>query len=300
MIIRNWCFINIVVTCDANYLPPLRTMLFSLISNNDEKFNIFLIHSSIDESEVQRTKKYVDYISSGESKLTDIKIKDSFENSTISFYYTKEMYYRLIAYRLLPDDINRALYLDPDLLVLKSVKDLYEIDFENKHFAASIHAFPGVQELNKLRLGASNASSELLIKKEDLIENYFNSGILMMNFERLREDDRLDDIMKYADEASLLGSLMPDQDLLNYVFKDSIKEIDEIKYNFDARRFLSYHAIYDIDAEYVAKNTVIMHFCGSRKPWNNNYFGKFDVLYKKYQLEAEQLYLEGVSYYETY
>lgn len=286
---------NIVVTCDSNYLAPLRTMLLSLIKNNGHKFNIYLIHSSIGDEEIARTKAFVKDISEGKSELFDIKLSDDFEESTTTFYYTKEMYYRLIAYKVLPDKLDRALYLDPDLLVLKDIGDLYNIDFEGKHFAAAIHAFPGVQELNRIRIEASNTRIKNIGKKRGPIENYYNSGILMMNFKKLREDDRIDDIMNYVDETSLLGSLMPDQDLLNYVFKDSIKEISELKYNFDSRRFLSYHAIYDIDAEYVVKNTAIIHFCGSRKPWKENYFGKFDLLYKKYQLMAEKVYLGRMS-----
>ena len=62
---------------------------------------------------------------------------------------------------------------------------------------------------------------------------------------------------------------MPDQDILNALFSKQIKSIDEKFYNYDARRYRYYklktNRVWDMD--HVIRNTVIIHFCGKRKPW---------------------------------
>ena len=74
---------------------------------------------------------------------------------------------------------------------------------------------------------------------------------------------------------------MPDQDLLNVVFRNKIIKIDEIKYNYDARRYLAYK-LKDkkYKLSYIISNTCFLHFCGKRKPWlDENNLGVFTSLY---------------------
>ena len=35
--------------------------------------------------------------------------------------------------------------------------------------------------------------------------------------------------------------------------------------------------------DYVINNTIILHFCGKKKPWHKKYSGKFHSLYKHYE-----------------
>ena len=74
--------------------------------------------------------------------------------------------------------------------------------------------------------------------------------------------------------------MMPDQDLLNVVFRNKIKEIEELKYNYDARRYSTYKVKYGYELEDVMTSTSVLHFCGKRKPWKDNYVGKFNSLYQ--------------------
>ena len=40
------------------------------------------------------------------------------------------------------------------------------------------------------------------------------------------------------------------------------------------------------DMDRVIKDTVIIHFCGKKKPWKKNYSGRFHALYKHYEKMA--------------
>ena len=44
---------NILVSCDENYLNPLKTMLFSLFESNDTNFEIYLIHKDIRDEKIE-------------------------------------------------------------------------------------------------------------------------------------------------------------------------------------------------------------------------------------------------------
>ena len=263
---------NILVSCDENYIKPLKAMLYSLFSSNKGHIDIYIMHSSIADDCISDLKDFVKKISDDRARLINIKIENGFEKAHTTFYYTSEMYFRLLAYKHLPEEIDRVLYLDPDILILNSLKDLYERDFEDKLFMAAVHTTPTVQSANIARLKLTSENKD--------IENYYNSGILMINLKKARDHDYEDKIISYINTSKKAGLLMPDQDLLNVVFRNDIKEIEELKYNYDARRFATYRVLYDYDLDDVFKNTCILHFCGKRKPWLESYSGKFNSLYQ--------------------
>lgn len=268
---------NILVTLDANYMRPLKVMLKSMFLNNpNESFSIYLMHSSLTENEVDTL---TDFVNDDGHELYEIKITDDyFQDAPVVKHYTKEMYYRLLAFKFLPESLDRILYLDPDILIINEIKRLYETDLTGYLYAAAYHDFAKIKELNKIRLKAYE------------MEAYYNSGVLLMNLEEQRERIKEQDIFDYVEEHKR-RLILPDQDILNGLYHDEIKEIEEVRYNYDAR-FYQYYKISskgEVDLDYVINNTSIIHFCGKRKPWLKNYSGKFHSLYKHY----EKLALQG-------
>ncbi|REK58812.1 MAG: glycosyltransferase family 8 protein [Thermobacillus sp.] len=262
---------NILVTLNANYLGPLTTMLTSLFLNNPgEHFTIYLMHSSIDEGALERLGAYVGRHG---SELQIIRVDEGeFEDAPVLMHYTKEMYYRLLAHRFLPPDVDRILYLDPDILVLNAVRPLYETDLDGYLYAACYHDKFSVKEINRIRLMPYD------------IDYYYNSGVLLMNLELQREQIKEDIIYQFV-EKNRSRLVMPDQDILNALYSKKIKPLDETLYNYDARFYLYYKfkSNGQCDMDYVINRTVILHFCGKKKPWSRSYSGKFHALYKHYE-----------------
>lgn len=262
---------NILVTLDSNYIKPLKVMLKSLFLNNqDEKFSIFLLHSRITNEELEDLSNY---ISNNGSQLNVISVGDDcFLDAPSHLYYTKEMYYRLLAYKFLPKDIDRILYLDPDILVINSVRELYNTDIDGYLFAAAYHDIVAIKEINKVRLFPHE------------INAYYNSGVLLMNLEVQRKLIDEKSIYKFVEENHS-RLVLPDQDVLNVLFAKDIKSLDEKLHNYDVRYFNYYKIITDSkwDMDYLINNTVILHFCGKKKPWKKGYSGKFHSLYKHYE-----------------
>jgi len=263
--------VNLLVTLDSNYLKPLKVMLYSLFINNpDDRFDVYLLHSRIKPHEISDLEQYINQ--QGHQLVVITVGEDDFQDAPVVKHYTKEMYYRLLAFKYLPADLERILYLDPDILVINSIKKLYDLDLTGWMYAAAYHDRLMVKELNRFRF------------LEYELEEYFNSGVLLMNLTRQREMIDEEEIYAFV-EKNKNRLILPDQDVLNSLYAKHIKKVDEIEFNYDTRfykyfRFLSKGKI---NMDYVMRHTAILHFCGKKKPWQNNYSGEFHALYKHYE-----------------
>ena len=262
---------NLLVTLDSNYLTPLKVMLYSLFFNNsEEQFRIYLLHSSIKPDEISDLEQFINRY--GHQLFVITVGEDDFQDAPVVMHYTKEMYYRLLAFKYLPTDLERILYLDPDILVINRIKNLYDLDLTDWMYAAAYHDRLLVKELNKIRF------------MEYEIEEYFNSGVLLMNLVRQRKIIDEEEIYAFV-EKNKNRLILPDQDVLNSLYAKHIKKLDEIKFNYDTR-FYKYNRFVSkgkINMDYIMQNTVILHFCGKKKPWQENYSGEFHSLYKHYE-----------------
>ncbi len=265
---------NILVTLNSNYLRPLRVMLKSLFFNNPgESFTIYVMHSSLGQYEINELSAFT---AENGSKLESLRVDEScFADAPILLHYTKEMYFRLLAYKFLPQKLDRILYLDPDILVINEIKELYETDIEGYLYAAAYHNIVSVKEINKLRLYPYEISA------------YYNSGVLLMNLELQRTQVNEKEIFDFVEE-NRKKLIMPDQDVLNALYAQRIKSLDEKLYNYDARYYSYYRLTSNgfFDMDQIINHTVILHFCGKRKPWHKGYTGKFYSLYKHYEKQA--------------
>lgn len=267
---------DILVTLNQNYLPQLKVMLTSLYVNQPEvRCNIYLLHRNIPDKALADLQAGLDRL--GYQLIPTLVNEKLFEGAPITRQYPQEMYYRLLAAQLLPQNLKRILYLDPDILVINPLEKLWNLELGSYLFAAAAHT--GKTELannvNKLRLGTES--------------DYFNSGVLLINLERCRREIRPMEIFAYVKEnpAKLL---LPDQDILNALYSQRILEIADSRWNYDARNFGNYlvRSHGEMDMAWVMRNTSILHFCGKAKPWKKHYTYRFGLLYRHYMRLTEQ------------
>ena len=189
------------------------------------------------------------------------------------------MYYRLLAARLLPDTLDRVLYLDPDILVINPLRPLWETDLQGNLFAAAAHT--GMTELangvNRVRLGSEG--------------DYYNSGVLLMDLAAGRREIHPDELFAYVAEHGK-ELLLPDQDLLNALYSQRILPLEDALWNYDARNYNNYllrsGGVYRV--RWVMEHTAILHFCGKAKPWKPGYLYRFGVLYQHYAQIARRMW----------
>lgn len=270
---------NILVTLDRNYLEPLRVMLGSMFMNHPhDSFDIYMISEGLT---IQDMNELTSFCHIHRSRLHPVKMNEAiFQNAPSKRYYSKSMYYRLLAAELLPGDLDKILYLDPDILIINHLSELYHLDLDDKLFAAASHTD---------NLGFSDMVNRLRLENYDA-ERYYNSGVLLMNLYRMREEVRKQTIFDYI-EKNGKRLVLPDQDVLNALYGHQIVEVDETLWNFDSRHFERYYlqskGLKDID--WIVENTAILHFCGKKKPWKKDYMDQFSLLYKHYQVLTRKM-----------
>lgn len=257
--------INILVTLDRNYIPHLNVMLSSLIHSNPEVyFDVYLLQSSVDESDTVETSRILGNM----GRLIPINANEvELEDAPVSSRYPKEIYYRIFAAKYLPKNLDRILYLDPDIIVNGDIRELYRMPMNEYYFAAASHTGPLMTTFNSLRL--------------DMDENspYINSGVMLMNLELLRKEQNFDDVFRFIKKRKAF-LMLPDQDIISSLYGSKIYALDTYRYNMTERLLKQQIFEKDLDLEWVKKHSIIIHYCGRNKPWKDNYFGQLDVFYK--------------------
>ncbi len=261
---------NLLVTFDLNYMAPFKVMLSSLLINNpEERIEVWLLHSGIPQENLSDLESY---LKSRDVVLHPIFInRNLFENAPIKKRYPQEMYYRLLAPHLLPDSLDKILYLDPDILIINPLRDLWDMDLKGNTFAAASHTnmteIPN--DVNRVRLKTTH--------------DYYNTGVMMIDLAKARALVKPEDIYRYVEESSI-RLMLPDQDIFNALYGADTLEINDVIWNYDVRNYSDYlfrsTGIHDID--WVMENTAILHFCGRNKPWKPGYSRRFGLLYKHY------------------
>jgi lipopolysaccharide biosynthesis glycosyltransferase len=180
-------------------------------------------------------------------------------NSQITFYDTRSCFknvkskakscacLRLLAPALIKKD--KVIYLDTDIVVTGSLKDLWDMNIANYYFA-------GVVDTVKTKDNFKND----IWKKFGMydIKDYINSGVLLINLKGIRKNKG--DCLTLTMSPNYLADILPypDQDILNKYFSDKILRIPR-KWNW-----LCY------DWGQAPDGTVIFHYAGPIKPWGTD------------------------------
>ncbi|MBR4152461.1 MAG: hypothetical protein IKT98_05825 [Selenomonadaceae bacterium] len=134
--------------------------------------------------------------------------------------FTIAMFYRFFIPRVLPSSIERAIYLDSDTIVNLDISELWKTNLDNKPLGA-------IAELYIEKDPLTAASKKYLIRNNLVAyEDYFNSGVLLMDLDYFRQnEDLLLNGLKFLSLHPEMGS--PDQDVLNYLFSKNYVKLSE-------------------------------------------------------------------------
>lgn len=260
---------NILVTLNKNYLNPLIVLLYSLLkSHPGMKLQVYILHSSLTQGHFELISQKLD---SRRCQVQGIWVDEAlFADAPVCYHFTQEMYYRIFAARLLPGTIDRILYLDPDMVVINSLEELYRTDFGDNLLVAAASPNKAMQAVHRLRLGIA----------EERV--YFNSGMMLMNLAKLREEQDLREAFAFI-ERNRDSLRLPDQDLLNSLYGERTIIVNPLIYNLDARYFPLYYSLSlgRFDQRWVERQTAIIHYCGKHKPFKEGYLGALGEYYTR-------------------
>ena len=230
--------------------------------HQDVETHVYIAHSALKEQDIIFLNNAIDCEN---IKIHSIRITEKwFADTPVLERLPEESFYRLMAFQYLPKEVERCLYLDPDIYIRKSLLPLYQMDLGNYFIAAASHLYGLHNTVNKVRLGLEQQA------------RYINSGVMLMDLEKIRNTFSVSQILECLN-ANMERLYLGDQDLINILFDGKIKELDECIYNLDEHTYKHYRKRKGND--FVEKETVIIHYNGKYKPWLQGYRGTLDRFY---------------------
>ena len=271
---------NILLAFNSNYYMPALVLLKSLLVNNQwcREIRIYVLYSDLKPGEIQRFSQVAE--ESGIAKAIFLPVEtDTFQDAPLHLkWISRETYYRLLAQEMLPESVERVLYLDVDMIVMGSLEEFYHQDFEGKLLVAC----------NRYGLGGVDPKRlEQLTLPRDTI--YFNAGTLLYDLAGQRQ--QIDPNILYEYPVLFYQQLKyGDQDVLNAVFYGLTKFADWRVYNcFDS------NTTRQRQEDRVRRSCKIFHYNGRGKPWTERYWGRMAWLFWDYA----QLLPEYAGQYEA-
>lgn len=213
--------IPVFFTIDDNYAPILGAALKSLTANasRDRKYIINIIHDGLSEKNEARLAAMSDDtfdIRTVPMSIKDTGISDRKENHLRCDYFTMTIFYRLFIPEMFPQ-YDKGIYLDSDIIIPGDISQLYDIALEGNLIGACPDR--SVTDIPELVSWIENGTG---VRRD----RYVNSGVLLMDMKKLRENRFLEHFLKLLNTWHF-ESIAPDQDYINAICEGRIRFLGE-------------------------------------------------------------------------
>jgi lipopolysaccharide biosynthesis glycosyltransferase len=261
--------LNILLTTDERYAQHCAVCLRSIIDNNpDSQLNVVI--AGLDLS-LNTQKKLSDTAKGAhcEVRYTAFDAHKLADFPQIGIY-PKDIYLRLWVEDFFPNE-ERVLYLDVDIIVVDSLKPLFELDMKGNLLAAV--DIPDATSHDRCHLPTEY--------------NYFNSGVLLFNVPLWTSGNCRELVRKFlASNAEI--ALNPDQDALNGCFYDRRITLG-YEWNLISPFFRKegFPSISPVDMGKIRQSAKVIHFNGAGgKPWQFTSLHPYQPKYMAYLKET--------------
>jgi lipopolysaccharide biosynthesis glycosyltransferase len=238
---------------DSNYFQHIATCLVSLIDHNPElNLSVVVLATKTTQAMNDKLKRSLARYPTLALRIEQFTAPGLESLPITNSYYPSEIYARFWASDYFPAEVDRVLYLDGDMVIIDSIQHLLDLDMSDKMLAAV--QIPG--STSPLRLGYDPGFG------------YFNSGVMVLNLKKWREENARDLLIRTT--YTLAEKLNdPDQDVLNYCYHDRYIVLD-YTWNAISPFFKEVNTLVLPQEEIrrVAREAKIVHFNGEAKPWN--------------------------------
>lgn len=273
--------IPVFFAIDDNYVKYLAVALKSLMSNANikrYKYDIHILNGGITEITKGRVLDLIDDPKSFRVFFDDVSeaYQEIKEKVHVRDYYSINTYFRFFIPTQFPQ-YDKAIYIDSDIVVLKSIHKLFKQNIRNYYVAGVrdrvVNDTPSLREYTQNALGI-------------YARHYFNAGVMLMNTKKLREIKILDRFVEIAGMHQF--KVAQDQDYLNVICKGHVKMIDK-KFNCQTYKVVPLED----------NQIVIIHYNLGKKPWNDQYMplGRFFWHYARRTDFYDELY-KGLQDYK--
>jgi lipopolysaccharide biosynthesis glycosyltransferase len=238
---------DICFSTGNDFVPHTAAAMVSVLRHAEGKVCFHIIHELSDDNiarlaELKKIREFALHLyPADKERFKDFPLPESVKHINVRTYY------KIILPTLIPN-LKKILYLDSDLIVIKEIGELWNTDMTDYYVA-----------------GAYDISSKFRTLGTPV---YINAGLLLMNLEKMREDNIEEKLFKFmAEHGDLIDAA--DQDLINYTMQGKIKILpDRLNYQYCVPIVKT-----RVDKpEYIwhpPENIAVLHFAGNKKPWNS-------------------------------
>jgi lipopolysaccharide biosynthesis glycosyltransferase len=213
--------IVIVVACDNHYMPLLAGLMKSIEVNHKtaEHIHFFILDDGI----TRRNKsKLTRSVSSEVFTIHWLALEEVIPEG-MNIPYDNSSYPLIIHMRMfipyfIPEEYEKVIYMDVDMIVNDDISKLWSTDLKDFTIAA-------VVDVRIKEFGNSHAVENYRELGFDAKTRYFNTGLLLINTRRWRDNDFTPKVFRCIDENRKFANY-PDQYGLNVVFADIWQELD--------------------------------------------------------------------------
>ena len=270
---------NVVYASNDAYARHLGTSMYSLLDRNRDfaEITVYILTLGLSRENQERLEEIAAHFGRNLVcvNLDDLRERIGYEVDTGVFDISVML--RLFMGDMLPESVERVLYLDCDTVVLQSLKHLWKEDLEGNIVGAVME--PTIYQAVK---------ESIDLGEED---PYYNSGVLLVDLKKWREKEVQKKLLEFwkSKGGKLFAS---DQDVINGTLKGQIHTLMP-RYNFFTNyRYFSYRelvrqgktykAVTPRELQIAKKHPSIVHYMGDERPWIAGNFNHYRRAYELY------------------
>lgn len=268
----------IVIASDDNFVPHLAALLLSILDSAGEAcgVDIIVLDGGISEYNRHLLSRMFSSRARPSDRLSHVRC-ERFDAVAMPVHMnvTTPALYRLSLCSLLPG-YERVIYLDCDTIVLEDLSGLWGVDLGGAAIGAAPDLLMRVSvargDLSLGQLGGIPARKyfEELILSGGHIDDYFQSGVLLVDLKRCRE---MNVEAGMVEDIARTEYWYIDQDVLNKHLHDHVKHLDTAWNCLSGlEKALPWftHTVWEPKIKQDVARPRIIHYAGvEEKPWND-------------------------------
>ena len=277
---------NVVFSSSDLYAKCTGIAIYSLLVTNIDldKLNIYVLTTDMT---IENQNKISNMVIRYGRTVCFIQAGTLLKNAQVELGLTNfkgglNTYARAIANQVMPSDVDKALFVDSDIVFNGSLKGLEELKMDSTIIA-------GVPEAMLMTKSVCYEDVELL----EQCPNYVNYGVVYVNLKNWRRFNG-DEMIKQCVLSYKKRFHIAEQSIMNLTFKN-YTEIIPYRYNFYTmlhgvsyevllKRYPRRNIFEKLELQDAAENPIIIHFVGDyfNRPWYKDNICRYKDTYEKY------------------
>eukprot|EP01134_Creolimax_fragrantissima_P005689 CFRG5689T1 len=247
--------IHVILNLDDNYLDQLGIVVYSIVSTTSSQVFFHILYDGNSNTlanhrlDSVRTRTNVDFQSKVYvQECVDILATLPERNKFMLKHITRSTWLRLFSPFVLPGEVEKAIYLDLDVIVASDLKLLYDLNISN---GCGLLGCP-----SRVKSAGDQGINILPEGWKDRWHGMWNAGVVLLNLTMLRRDPA------YKEEC--IDELLIKHGMNDQIVWSLYCPIDEMA----TKMKTGWNVYVEKELDFRVENAYIGHWAGRIKPWH--------------------------------